>query len=141
MSNVVTPIHTAPLGKSTVRFFRSPLASPDLPWHVPDDLAACMGLPRAARREFRHMLMSGPFKADVRVVATTGGIVTIAPHSQAQGLIGGAIDAGMHGGPAFLEAYIAAAIVAWKALTADLPPLAAVELAIAATKTSLEVGS
>jgi hypothetical protein len=140
MSNIVPAVHTAPIGNATVRFFKSPFSGPDLPWHAADDLAACLGLPRAGRRQFRRMLMSGPFKGDVRVVATADGIVTIAPHSTAQGLIGAAIDAGI-ARPAFLDEYIDAAIVAWKAITGDLPPLAAVELAIAAKKASLERGS
>ena len=39
MSVILAPIHTAALGNATLRFFRSPLAGPDLPWHVHDDLA------------------------------------------------------------------------------------------------------
>jgi hypothetical protein len=140
MSNIVAPIHTAPLGKATLRFFRSPLAGPDLPWHVHDDLAACLGLPRDARRQFRQRLISGPFKADVRVVATPDGIATIAPHFAAQGLIGAAIEAGL-ASAAFEDRYTAAAIAAFKAMTGDLPPMAALEMAIAAAKTSLETGS
>ena len=70
MSVILAPIHTAALGNSTLRFFRSPLAGPDLPWHVHDDLAACLGLPRDARRQFRQKLIGGPFKGDIRVVAT-----------------------------------------------------------------------
>jgi hypothetical protein len=68
------------------------------------------------------MLMNGPFKGDVRTVATAGGIVTIAPHVCAQGLIGAAVQAGIVG-PDFM--------------TGDLPPVAAVEMAIAAARQSL----
>jgi hypothetical protein len=42
---------------------------------------------------------------------------------------------------AFEDQYTAAAITAFKTMTGDLPPMAALELAIAATKTSLETGS
>jgi hypothetical protein len=140
LSNIVIPLHVATLGNSTLRFFKSPLSGPALPWHVSDDLAACLGLPRDARRQFRQMLMSGPFKADVRAVATADGIVTIAPHFAAQGLIGAALEAGM-ASAAFEDQYTAAAITAFKTMTSELPPLAAVELAIAATKTSRETGS
>jgi hypothetical protein len=84
------------------------------------------------------MLTNGPFKADVRTVATASGIVTIAPHSAAQGLIGAAVQVGM--ASPTLE-YVDAAIAAFKVITGDLPPMAALELAIAATKTSLETGS
>jgi ethanolamine utilization microcompartment shell protein EutS len=111
-----------------------------LPWHVHDDLAACLGLPRDARRQFRQRKIGGPFKGDVRTVATASGIVTIAPHFAAQGLIGAAIEAGM-ASIAFDDQYSAATIAAFKVITGDLPPMAAVELAIAATKTSLETGS
>jgi len=137
VSNILAPIHVASIGKSTLRFFRSPLAGPDLPWHVHDDLVACLGLPRDVRRQFHRMLTNGPFKADVRGIATADGIVTIAPHFAAQGLIGAAIEAGM-ASTAFVDAYIAAAIAAFKVMTGDLPPMAALEMAIAATKTSLE---
>ena len=135
-----TPIHTAALGKSTLRFFKSPLARPDLPWHVHDDLAACLGLPRDVRRQFHRMLTNGPFKADIRVVATPDGIVTIAPHFAAQGLIGAAVEAGL-ASASFEDRYSAAAIAAFKMMTGDLPPLAAVEMAIAAAKTLMEPGS
>jgi excisionase family DNA binding protein len=84
--------------------------------------------------------IGGPFKGDVRTVATASGIVTIAPHFAAQGLIGAAIEAGM-ASIAFDDQYSAAAIAAFKVITGDLPPMAAVELVIAATKTSLETGS
>ena len=86
------------------------------------------------------MLIGGPFKGDVRTVATASGIATIAPHFAAQGLIGAAIEAGM-ASTAFEDQYTAAAIAAFKFMTGDLPPMAALELAIAAAKTSLESGS
>jgi hypothetical protein len=86
------------------------------------------------------MLIGGPFKAHVRAVATADGIVTIAPHFAAQGLIGAAVEAGM-ASAAFEDRYTAAAIAAFKVMTGDLPPMAALELAIAATKTSLGRGS
>ena len=86
------------------------------------------------------MLIGGPFKGDVRTVATASGIITIAPHFAAQGLIGAAVEAGL-ASASFEDRYTAAAIAAFKVMTGDLPPLAAVEMAIAATKTSLESGS
>jgi hypothetical protein len=140
MSVILAPIHTAALGNSTLRFFKSPLAGPDLPWHVHDDLAACLGLPRDARRQFRQKLIGGPFKGDVRTVATASGIVTIAPHFAAQGLIGAAMQIGL-ASHALEAEYVAAAIASFRVITGDLPPMAALELAIAATKTSLETGS
>ena len=139
MSNIVaTPIHVASVGAGTLRFFKSPSA-PDIPW-PPRRPGACLGLTRDARRQFRQKLIGGPFKADIRTVATASGIVTIAPHFAAQGLIGAAIEAGL-ASAAFEDRYTAAAIAAFKVMTGDLPPLAAVELAITAAKTSLETGS
>ena len=67
---LASPIFAEDVGKASLRFFRSPAPGPDLPWHVHDDLIACLGLPRAVRRKFHVMLANGPFKADCRVVAT-----------------------------------------------------------------------
>ena len=113
MSNIVaTPIHVASIGSSTLQFFKSPSAAPDIPWHAHDDLVSCLGLAARSRRPFHHeRLMAGPFKDDVRVVATPNGIATIAPHFAAQSLIEAMIEAGM-ASTAFEDAYIAAALAA-----------------------------
>ena len=55
----------------------------------------------------------------------------------AQGLIGASMQIGL-ASPALEDRYSAAAIAAFKMMTGDLPPLAAVEMAIAAAKTSME---
>jgi hypothetical protein len=133
MSAIVVPIHTAPLGAATLRFFKSPSTVPDLPWHVYDDLLRCTDLPRAARRQFLQMLTSGPFKGDVRTVASSDGIVTIAPHFVAQGLIGAAIEA-WGARPELEMEYAKAAVAAMKQLTGDLPPFASYEFVLAAMK-------
>lgn len=88
-----TTLHTADVNGKPVRFFRSPQQGPDFPWHVADDLFLALGFPRPVRKEFQRKL-----KADhadqVRTVATSDGIVTIAPHYMAQGAIGAGIDIG-----------------------------------------------
>jgi hypothetical protein len=139
MSAILAPIHTATLGKSSLRFFKSPSSRPELPWHVHDDLVACLGLPRHMRRQFQHMLANGPFKDDIRAVATGAGIVTIAPHYVAQGLIGAAIDAGGITSEFELE-YAKAAVAAMKVLAGDLPPFASYGFFLEAAKNTLKGG-
>jgi hypothetical protein len=79
VSNIVaTPIHVASVGAGTLRFFKAPSAAPDIPWHAHDDLVSCLGLAARARRPFHQMLITGPFKDDVRVITTPDGIATIA---------------------------------------------------------------
>ncbi|MGA2493331.1 MAG: hypothetical protein ABSF67_10315 [Roseiarcus sp.] len=133
MSSIIAPLHTAPLGVATLRFFRPPSAMPDVPWHAYDDLLRCIDLPRAAHRQFHQMLTSGPFKGDVRTVATSDGIVTIAPHFIAQGLIGAAIEA-WGARPELEMEYTKALVAAMKQLTGDLPPFASFEFVLAAAR-------
>jgi len=139
MSAILAPIHTATLGKSTLRFFKSPSSQPEFCWHAHDDLVACLGLPRHMRRQFQHMLANGPFKDDIRAVATNAGIATIAPHYVAQGLIGAAIDAGGISSKFEME-YAKAAVAAMNVLAGDLPPFASYEFIIAAAKNTLNGG-
>jgi hypothetical protein len=140
MSAILTPIHIANLGKSTLRFFKSPSSpQPEFPWHVHDDLVACLGLPRHIRRQFQHMLANGPFKDDIRAVATGAGIVTIAPHYVAQGLIGAAIIAGGITSEFEME-YYEASTAAMNVLAGDLPPFASYEFFLAAAKNNLKGG-
>ena len=87
MAPLVAPIHVEALGSSTLRFFAPPSGEREFPWIAIDDLHACLGLPRALRREFKTKLRSSEWKDDTRTVATADGIVNIAPHFMAQGLI------------------------------------------------------
>lgn len=133
MTKVVAPIHAANIGKGELRFFRSPSTAPDLPWHAFEDLAKCLGLPRSLRREFHRKLVSGPFKDDARTIATTTGIVTIAPHFCAQGLIQAAVHFGAAEASIEME-YVRAGVAAMNVLTGDLPPQASFEYVIAAAR-------
>lgn len=112
---IVSPLHTAGLGKSTLRFFRSPNVGADFPFHCHDDLVACLGLPRELRRFFKRKI-AADWKADIRTIATPDGIVTIAPHFMAQGLIGAAIDT-RSAPSSFDEDYAKAAADALKIVT------------------------
>lgn len=94
MSALLAPAFTGALNDKSLRFFKAPLPGPHLPWHAAEDLHACLGLPRDLRRHFQQRLKSSEWKDDVRTVATAEGIVTIAPHFVAQGLIGAMIDVG-----------------------------------------------
>lgn len=89
-----SPIHTGEVNGKPLRFFRSPKPGPQMPWHVHDDLVTCLGLPRDLRRYFMRKMVNH-WKDDIVTVATKDGIVTIAPHYVAQGLIGAVQDAKM----------------------------------------------
>ena len=94
MSALVTSAYTGTLNGKPLRFFKAPLPGPHLPWHAAEDLHQCLALPRGLRRHFQQRLKSSEWTDDVRTVATADGIVTIAPHFIAQGLIGAMQDVG-----------------------------------------------
>jgi hypothetical protein len=114
------PLHTAALGRSTLRFFRSPLQGADFPYHAHDDLLVCLGLPRELRRFFKKKLVND-WKDNIKTIATVNSIVTIAPHYVAQGLIGAAIETG-HVSTRFADHYAVAAAEALKAITVGWSP-------------------
>lgn len=94
MSALLAPAFTGTLNDKPLRFFKAPLSGPHFPWHAAEDLHRCLALPRDLRRHFQQRLMSSEWKANVLTVATADGIVTIAPHFVAQGLIGAMQDVG-----------------------------------------------
>lgn len=89
------PIHIAMIAGHPVRFFRSPIndGRQDFPWHAVDDLMAACRLGRSERRHFMRM-MQRDHKEMVRTVATADGIVTVAPHPHAQGLVDAMVEVG-----------------------------------------------
>jgi hypothetical protein len=131
VSVLVEPVYTGTLDGKPLRFFKAPLAGPHLPWHAMDDLHVCLALPRSLRRHFRQQLQSSQWAKDVRTVATSAGIATIAPHWVAQGLIGAVIEIG-HTPAATEMAYARQAVGAWNAITGDLKGFANVNLMMAA---------
>ena len=133
-----TPVHVGVVAGKPLRFFRSPKPGPQMPWHAHDDLLSCLDLPDDLKLDFRRRLV-GPWKADVRTVAVAEGVVTIAPHFIAQGLIGAAIEIGPVKSAKQVErdyhreGTIALELLA-KAATGDLGPIAQFEYAMAAAK-------
>jgi hypothetical protein len=93
---MIAPLHVANVGGHPLRFFRTPLTDgrPDLPWHCIDDLQHCLGLNRQGRKVFPRMLRSSEWRAIPRTVATADGVVTIAPHFIAQGMIDAMVENG-----------------------------------------------
>ena len=113
------PCDTSLLNGRSLRFFRAPLTGTHLPWHAFDDLLACLALPEDVRVGLKRDLMAG-WSRDVRTVATADGIVTIAPHWMAAGLVGAV--AGRTGDELDLTvAYQQALFSAWAELTGDMP--------------------
>lgn len=94
MRTLLAPAYTGTLNDKPLRFFKAPLQGAQFPWHAAEDLHACLSMPRSLRRHFQQRLKSSEWKDDVRTVATADGIVTIAPHFIAQGLIGAMQDVG-----------------------------------------------
>jgi len=130
MSAVVTPLHVGRAGGVPVRFFKGPSGQPELPWHAVDDLYRALGLPQAKRR-FLLQVTQAQWSEDLRTVATAEGLVTIAPHYVAQGMIDAAVEA--MGAPAEVEReYVRAGKEALEKLVGDLPPLASFEFVMRA---------
>lgn len=119
MIGLVSPISRGCLNGRPLRFFRAPLSGTHLPWHAFDDLQACLALPEDVRAGLKRDLMAD-WSRHVRTVATADGIVTIAPHWMAAGLVGAV--AGRAGDDLDLTtAYQQALFSAWAALTGDMP--------------------
>lgn len=131
MSTLVVPIYTGDLNGKLLRFFKAPLPGPHLVWHATDDLLACFSLPRGLRRHFHQRLKNSEWSKDVRTVAMADGIVTIGPHWIAQGFISGMIYTG-HAARTAEMAYAKEAVKAWNATAGDLPPMANLDLMLAA---------
>jgi hypothetical protein len=85
---LTAPLHVAIIRGHQLRFYRTPNddSRPDLPWHCIDDLYRCMGMSRGVRKHFQRQMKRGPFASDFRTVATSDGIIMIAPHYVAQGI-------------------------------------------------------
>lgn len=127
---LVAVLHTAQIGGKSVRLFRSPLEGPDFPWHSVDDLHLALGFPRDLRRELKTKLQR-EWREEVRTIATSGGITTIAPHPMAQGLIAAADDVGCAPYTAG-DDYARAGAKALGMITAGMPPAALVAYSVAA---------
>lgn len=93
MRPLLKPLHVATVAGERVRFFNPPTGAPDFPWHVADDLFVALRFPRAVRRHLQQSLRA-EHASSIRTVATSEGIVTLAPHFMAQGVIGAGEEIG-----------------------------------------------
>lgn len=92
MSKAVhSPIHIGTINRHQVRFFKGLSGKPDMPWHAFDDLAKAVGFQEEMRRAFLQATQSD-WKGQMQSIATSDGIVVIAPHYVAQGTVGAAIE-------------------------------------------------
>jgi hypothetical protein len=132
--SVIAPIHVGTITEVPVRFFKAPTQVPNLPWHAHDDLLRAIGLPRALRRHFQQMVQKA-FGKDLKTIAATDGLVTIAPHYAAQGLLGAAADVGM--AHDYETLYALQAADALKKLAGDLPLQAHLEFCLEAARNTL----
>jgi len=80
---ITAPIHEGTLFGKPLRFFK---IEGRMPFHAYDDLLKCLRLPRDVRRQFQQRLVN-EWKDDVRTIATSSGIVVIAPHAFAQAML------------------------------------------------------
>ena len=124
-THITTPLHVATVNGKPLRFFRSPHDRPDLPWHVPADLATCFALEDGpAGAILCDMATNSRWKDDVRTVGTVEGLMMIASHSVAQGFLGAMEEVGQIPNGAF-ETYARAGLPAMDKL--DLPPFGSKE--------------
>lgn len=128
----VSPIHTGTINGKPVRFFKTPMndGRPDFPWHATEDLMLALNVPRVLRRQFLRGARQKWGEVH-RTIATRDGLVTIAPHFAAQGLVGGTIAVGRAPAKADIE-YASEVAKASKALTGDLGMEATLDYMVAA---------
>lgn len=127
---IMAPIHTATISGHEVRFFESPKACPDLPWHSVDDLFKVC-IPSRHDRRFYLRSIQRDWGKDIVTIATPTGPVTIAPHFAAQGLLGAMTEVGRIG-EEVERAYVDAGIKALDVLTDRLPAWARVDFVLRA---------
>lgn len=90
MTALSEPVHVGTVNGKRLRFFRGPSPEPRMPFHAHADLLECLELPPEVKTVLTRKLINH-WKDDIKSVATTEGIVTIAPHYVAQGLISSAM--------------------------------------------------
>jgi hypothetical protein len=78
------PIHIAAINGMALRFFRSPVKDPDMPWFAIEDMLRCFGLAHVGGIIMSN-LKNSEWSGDVRPAVTADGLVEIAPHYMAQG--------------------------------------------------------
>jgi len=139
-ASLAVPILDGDLMGSRLRYFPSPLyqsfRQADMPWHAVDDLWPVL-LGTDCEDAFR--IGKGKLRSDwrdPRTVATPEGIVTIAPHFMAEGIIAAAL--GLAPPPQrdrikkLRGSYRRQCTEALKLMTAHLPPMGKLAFALAA---------
>jgi hypothetical protein len=86
--SIVVPLLITEVNGRPVRYFRSQLVKPDLPWHAVVDFFAAMGLSDEAQLPLIRLLR-GEYRNDTRIVVTTEGPALIGPMCMALGPIRG----------------------------------------------------
>ena len=87
-THITTPLHVATVNGKPLRFFRSPVKDPDMPWVAVDDLPKCFDLSRLACMVLETIKREPKWADVVHRVSTAGGVVTIASHDAAKGFFG-----------------------------------------------------
>lgn len=89
MAKITSSIHRDDVFGSQLRYFSSPIYDetnqPDMPWHVFDDLMRILELDQEATTYLLRKLRGD--WPEPRTVATSEGLLTIAPHFMAEGLL------------------------------------------------------
>jgi hypothetical protein len=103
MTTMTSPLHIAMVGGHPLRLFATPLndGRPDMPWHCIDDLYKCLGVNRDLRRHFQRKLKNS--KWPTKTIAAADGIITVAPHFVAQGIIDTMVEVGVASKRAYAE--------------------------------------
>lgn len=91
---VSTPLHVAIINGKRLRFFRSPVKDPDMPWVAVDDLPKCFDLGRLAGMLLETIKREPRWADVIRRVSTADAVVTIASHGAAKGFFGAAEQQG-----------------------------------------------
>ena len=128
------PLHIAAVGLGNVRFFRSPLAGPQQPWFVIDDLFRAGSIDRKLRRAFFSGLQRD-HGAEILTIETSSGPINIGPHWMAQGLISCWIEWGRVNRD-FELAYTVGQAGAMAALTAHMSDMEGMRYAMQAYRNS-----
>ncbi|RWL23435.1 MAG: hypothetical protein EOR63_32110 [Mesorhizobium sp.] len=140
-AHLVAPILDGDLLGSRLRYFASPLyqsfRQADMPWHSVDDLWPILLEADGTEEAFR--IAKGRLRSDwrePRTLATPDGILTIAPHFMAEGIIAAALasaEADRRDRVTKIRgSYRRQCTEALKAMTAHLPPMGRLVFALAA---------
>jgi hypothetical protein len=119
MVSMKEPIHIAKISGQAVRFFAPPdVGKPDFPWVAEDDIYRAAGFSPEERQSLARIMSNAPDGNPMRTIATSGGIVKIAPHHAAQGFLAAIAESGWSD---LRAEYTNAAVAAFKQFARDWP--------------------